>query len=300
MVGELGRIFHTTDGGTTWERQDAGTKRPFLAISCLDAQDGLDRRQGRHRLRHDGRRRDLDARSRPARTATSSRSSSPTRERGHGAGDFGTMVHTEDGGKTWTATRVPEDVQLPESALDIGVEPGDVNLYGISYGDPDHVWLVGEFGIIMASAPTAAGPGSSSRPRSRRRSSACSFLDARRGWAVGIDGVILAHRGRRRDVDAAARRRPSQRSLYDVVVRGQHGWIVGEAGTDAARAPTAAPRWALEPLPIQLAARWLRSVVAHAPSGSGLAVGAEGLVFRIDGAKLERLDELDAPTEAQS
>ena len=37
MVGELGRIFHTSDGAQTWERQDAGTKRPFLAISCLDA-----------------------------------------------------------------------------------------------------------------------------------------------------------------------------------------------------------------------------------------------------------------------
>src|SRR5436305_11618542 len=37
MVGELGRIFHTSDGGSTWERQDAGTKRPFLTVSCLDA-----------------------------------------------------------------------------------------------------------------------------------------------------------------------------------------------------------------------------------------------------------------------
>src|SRR5438034_11245013 len=37
MVGELGRIFRTTDGAETWERQDAGTKRPFLAIACLDA-----------------------------------------------------------------------------------------------------------------------------------------------------------------------------------------------------------------------------------------------------------------------
>ena len=38
MVGELGRIFRTTDGGVTWQRQDAGTKRPFLAMSCVDAQ----------------------------------------------------------------------------------------------------------------------------------------------------------------------------------------------------------------------------------------------------------------------
>src|SRR5258705_13850355 len=37
MVGELGRIIRTSDGGKTWVRQDAGTKRPFLAMSCLDA-----------------------------------------------------------------------------------------------------------------------------------------------------------------------------------------------------------------------------------------------------------------------
>jgi photosystem II stability/assembly factor-like uncharacterized protein len=37
MVGELGRVFHTADGGATWERQDAGTKRPFLAVACVDA-----------------------------------------------------------------------------------------------------------------------------------------------------------------------------------------------------------------------------------------------------------------------
>src|SRR5262245_49445085 len=37
MVGELGRIFHTSDAGATWERQDAGTKRPFLTAACVDA-----------------------------------------------------------------------------------------------------------------------------------------------------------------------------------------------------------------------------------------------------------------------
>jgi photosystem II stability/assembly factor-like uncharacterized protein len=37
MAGELGRIFRTTDGGATWTQQDAHTKRPFLAMSCLDA-----------------------------------------------------------------------------------------------------------------------------------------------------------------------------------------------------------------------------------------------------------------------
>src|SRR5689334_14199867 len=34
-VGDLGRIFHTSDGGKTWEVQNAGTKRPFSSISCI-------------------------------------------------------------------------------------------------------------------------------------------------------------------------------------------------------------------------------------------------------------------------
>jgi photosystem II stability/assembly factor-like uncharacterized protein len=48
--------------------------------------------------------------------------------------------------------------------------------------------------------------------------------------------------------------------------------------------------WAVQPLPIELAANWIRSI-ALAPGGHGLAVGAEGLVFRIDGATFRRLAE---------
>jgi hypothetical protein len=41
-------------------------------------------------------------------------------------------------------------------------------------------------------------------------------------------------------------------------------------------------------MPIQLAARWLRSVWL-VDDTQGLAVGAEGLVFRLVGGRLERL-----------
>ena len=78
-----------------------------------------------------------------------------------------------------------------------------------------------------------------------------------------------------------------QRPLYDVMVHGDTGWIVGEAGT-VLKTTDGGATWALEPLPIQLAARWLRSIWLT-PGGRGLAVGAEGLVFRVDGWTLERL-----------
>ena len=64
--------------------------------------------------------------------------------------------------------------------LDTGVEPGDVNLYGISYGDPDHAWLVGEFGVVMTSTdggltwPQQAAPVESTLFGVR-------FIDAKRG-----------------------------------------------------------------------------------------------------------------------
>ena len=35
VVGELGRIFHTSDGGKSFTRADTGTRTAFLAIACL-------------------------------------------------------------------------------------------------------------------------------------------------------------------------------------------------------------------------------------------------------------------------
>lgn len=284
MVGELGRIFHTSDGGVSWERQDAGTKRPFLTVACLDAKTAwIAGKEGIVYGTHDG-----------GTTWTLSSTGSqrhvftlafPTPERGHGAGDFGTMIHTEDGGKSWAVQQVPPDVKLPDSALDTGVDPGDVNLYSVTFPDPDHGWVVGEFGTIMASADGGAtwhqqrGPVESTL-------FGIHFADAQHGWAVGIDSIII----HTEDGGETWNPQPSpvaQRSLYDVYVRGTQGWIVGGQGTIIKSADGGAT-WAVEPLPIELAANWLRSVFLT-PAGHGLAVGAEGLVFRIDGTNLKRL-----------
>jgi len=288
MVGELGRIFRTSDGGQTWERQDAGTKRPFLAISCLDGQSAwIAGKEGIVYGTTDGGNTWKQA------TTGSNRHvfalQFPNRERGHGAGDFGAMVHTEDAGQTWTVQRVPNEVQLPESAFDMGVDPGDVNLYGISYGDADHAWLAGEFGIVLTSHDGGRTWKQQHSPIETTLFGV-SFKDAQHGWAVGSDTTII----RTEDGGATWNPQPGptmQRPLYDVSVRGNTGWIVGEAGT-MLKSTDGGESWAVEPLPIQLAARWIRSVWLT-PSGHGLAVGAEGLVFRVDDGRLERLARLD-------
>ena len=54
---------------------------------------------------------------------------------------------------------------------------------------------------------------------------------------------------------------------------------------------------AVEPLPIELAANWIRSISLE-PGGQGLAVGAEGLIFRINGPQLRRLQSGEAGGES--
>ena len=286
MVGELGRIFRSGDGGKTWERQRADTSRPFLTISCLGP--GHAWIAGKEGIVYQTT--DAGASWKSVKTGSDRHVFAlqfVDEKRGHGAGDFGAMVHTEDGGQTWTKERVPDSIQLPEEAIDMGVEPGDVNIYGVSYGDRDHVWAVGEFGTIMASSD---GGMTWTQQHSPFESTlfGVHFTDPQHGWAVGIDSVIVITS----DGGATWTVQPPPvrgRSFSDVTILGSRGWIVGESGTLLVSGDGGAT-WKLSEVPIELAANWLRGV-ALLPDGRGLVVGADGLVFRLDGDKYERLGD---------
>src|SRR5262249_55884759 len=111
-------------------------------------------------------------------------------QRGHGAGDFGAMIHTEDGGKTWTKQQVPLEVQLPETAVDTGVDPGDVNVPPISYGAPGHGWPGGGSGIIPVS-PAGGRPWKQQKSPVETPLFGVKFIAPRHGWAVGGDAVVI-------------------------------------------------------------------------------------------------------------
>jgi len=68
-----------------------------------------------------------------------------------------------------------------------------------------------------------------------------------------------------------------QRSFYDATEVGRHGWIAGSPGTIPGSGDGRAT-WQVEPLPIELAVNWFRSV-ALLPGGRGLIVGAGGLLY---------------------
>jgi photosystem II stability/assembly factor-like uncharacterized protein len=283
-VGELGRVFRTADGGASWTRQDAGTKKTFLAASCIDERTAWI--GGKNAMLQ----RTTDAGAtwtlltpNTTKHVFDLRFTSP--RHGVAAGDWGLLMYTEDGGDRWTLVGMPEEFVLSPLAEDIGLEPGDTILYALSFPDPTRGWAVGEFGTILA---TADGGRTWRQQRSPVDSTlfGTHFADAERGWAVGLDGVIL----HTTDGGSTWRQAPSpvsQRSLYDVALSGRHGWIAGDSGT-LLKSGDGGQTWQIEPLPIELAANWFRTV-RLLPGSRGLIAGSEGLLFAVEGDRTRAL-----------
>jgi photosystem II stability/assembly factor-like uncharacterized protein len=286
VVGELGRIYHTTDGGQTFSRADTGTRAAFLAVACLPngtvvvtGQKGLAMRtrdQGATWEKLEtGIKRDLLS------------VAFATAEVGIAVGDFGTMIRTEDGGTSWSKIPLPADLQLPEDVAEI-VDPGDVLLYDVDFATPERGWTVGEFGVILV---TADGGKSWSMQKSPVETTlfGVHFVDDQRGWATGIEEVML------HTTDGGAtwkrQRVPGVKGfvlgLYDVVVQGNIGWGIGDSGL-LLRSTDGGETWTRVELPIKLAGNWFRGV-GLTPGAKGLIVGSEGLMLLTEGDQYREL-----------
>jgi photosystem II stability/assembly factor-like uncharacterized protein len=278
-VGDLARIFHTTDGAQTWERQDAGTKKPFVAISCLD----------RNHLWIAGQAGQI-AHSIDAGKSWQMQPSGTERQllelafanadRGLAVGDFGTIRRTVDGGKSWSEVKLPQDTRLPEDVAEI-VQPGDVVIYGVAFPDPDHVWIAGEFGVILNSTDG----GETFHPQVSPVDSSLFgiyFTDAQHGWAVGLEETLLATTDggitwTKQQVESP---KGFTLALYDVAVRGNVGWAVGNSGI-LLYSGDAGVSWKLMDVPVKLRSGWFRGL-SLLPDGRGFVVGARGMVVALD------------------
>jgi photosystem II stability/assembly factor-like uncharacterized protein len=293
VVGELGRIFRTADGGATWQRQDAGSTKPFLAVTCIDSERAWIGGKGAVLMRT------ADAGEtwellKPNTTKHIFDLAFLDASHGVAVGDWGLLMYTEDGGTRWTILGMPEDFVLSATAEDVGLEPDDTILYGVVFADDRHGWTVGEFGTILA---TRDGGRTWTQQQSPVESTlfGVHFDGAERGWAVGIDSVIIATT----DGGATWRQVPApfrERSFYDVAVSGRDGWIAGDSGT-LLRTSDQGMSWQVEPLPIELAANWFRTVDLR-ENGQGLITGAEGLLFAVDAGRVRDLRRSPAPATA--
>jgi photosystem II stability/assembly factor-like uncharacterized protein len=278
-VGDLGRVFHTIDGAKTWERQVLGNNRSFVALACPDSQH----------LWAVGQAGDIVSSSDGGKTWQPQKSGTNRQlldvafvntQRGVATGDFGTLLRTDDGGNTWVKIALPEDTKLPPDVAEV-VAPGDIVLYGVSFVDPEHVWVVGEFGTILNSTDGGASWHPQQSPVETSLFSV-SFADQQRGWAVGLESTLLATADggttwHKTDIETP---KGFSLALYGVEVRGNYGWAVGNSGL-LLNSKDAGATWQLVNVPVQLRGSWLRGISLLA-DGRGFVVGARGLVLAAD------------------
>ncbi len=282
MVGDMGRLFHTTDGAKTWERRPTPTSLSFVALACPTRTDLWAAGQAGEILHSS------DGGATWAVQQTGAKRqllgiAFATAQRGVAVGDFGTLLRTDDSGATWSTIALPADLLLPPEAAEV-VDPGDVVLYGVTFADAEHVWVVGEFGVILASAD---GGRTWQQQVSGVEASlfGVSFADARRGWAVGLDATLLAtvDGGQHWERSSVEPPKGFMLALYDIEVRGQHGWAVGNSGF-LLHSADGGHSWQTVGVPVEMGGTWFRGVALR-PDGHGQIVGARGLILTVDGQR---------------
>jgi photosystem II stability/assembly factor-like uncharacterized protein len=276
-VGTFGSIYHTANGGKTWETRESGTRNALFSVDFADPQHGWAVGKSAVVLHTTDGGASWKAQRSPippekhlfkvqaldARTAWA-------------VGDWGARTVTHDGGEHW------EDRSLGD----------DIVLYDVSFPDAAHGYVCGEFGTVLATAD--GGATWEKRPAGTDKTLfGLDFVTPEEGWAVGIDGLLLHTRdgGRswvvqRGNVRAESLEEfgfleaMSNPGLYAVRVLGQYGMVVGDTGTVLVTTD-AGQSWRRLELPSSQGLAWLRDV-SLVPGAEGIAIGAGGFAVRFD------------------
>ena len=303
-VGNFGSIYHTADAGQVWEARESGTKVPLFAVDFATRPDGkaVDGwavgKSSTILHTADG-----------GATWKAQRSAIPPEKHLFNVkvidartvwavGDWGAIEVTHDGGATWedrslgTVTAKVEDsgARVSNTLTD------DVILYALSFPDPRHGFIAGEFGTLLA---TDDG-GETWQKRdvgTEKTLFGVRFTTPDKGWVVGIDGLILhtGDGGRSWKVQHGAARAESieelafldtlkNPGLYDIDVAGKYGVIVGDTG-NVFTTTDGGDTWSVRELPEAQRLVWMRSV-SLVPGTHGFAVGAGGFTAVVERDRL--------------
>jgi len=304
VVGYGGKILETTDGGLTWTKRDSGTELALYDIHMADDRHGWIAGQEALILRtEDGgvtwTRQESNALFEDPREPGVQQKLylfglwALDKDRAWAVGDRSVLVSTTDGGKTWTASKVPMELDLSGGQ---SLAAADPILYDVAFTDPQTGWVVGEFGKILH---TSDG-GATWREQEKSLMEGTGIIDlldlpslfglhmksAREGLAAGLEG----HVARTTDGGATWRYDPTEVDvpLLDPLFRivelpDGNAWAVGAAGEVLRRQPGEAA-WKRAKLG-QDVLTWLRGISFSDPQ-HGWMVGGFGLIYRTtDGGK---------------
>jgi photosystem II stability/assembly factor-like uncharacterized protein len=252
-VGQLGKIFHTTDGGKSWEEQNSKTNLLLTAVDFIDQNHGWAvGERGSILLNEDG-----------GKTWKAQQSGVTyplfdvdfiDSQNGWAVGNWGTILSTGDGGEHWQeqplSTILKSRGQIDPAAFQDIVDPATREIIAKKGQllSRDQVAQILEKGITDV------------RIREDVVLNAVTFVDAAHGWIVGEQARILRTEDGGKTWESIALPRPPKQassdndneelmsdeeleafgaltpppSLYGAYfVSPQQGWVVGQEGTIA-------------------------------------------------------------------
>ncbi len=182
-AGRWGTIIHTSDGGTSWEKQASGTDYTLASASFVDAKTGWIVGDGGTILHTtDGGKTWKKQKSPVAFYLMGVHFATP--QKGWAVGERTTILTTTDGGKTWKVQFKDEDYILKS----------------VSFCDEMNGWAVGEYGLIYRTEnggttwKKQAGGFGISEATGELEAGNILFkvvaVNPQTAWAVGIDGFI--------------------------------------------------------------------------------------------------------------
>jgi photosystem II stability/assembly factor-like uncharacterized protein len=225
---------------------------------------------------------------------------------GWAVGAQGTILHTTDGGATWSpqssGTTEPLnavrflDAQHGWAVGNVMLWTGDGGLtwnkgnafpasnYGVDFADLTHGWAVGSGGVVYRTVDGGRNWSGSPTPTAQNLKDV-DFVSAARGWAVGGDGAII----RTTNGGASWSVQPSGTTAFlDGVsfVSAQEGWAAG--GSTILHTTNGGASWLPQPTP---PGAWAYSL-AFTDALHGWAAG-ESLVATTDGGQTWQLQSID-------
>lgn len=222
-------ILHTQDGGETWQEQGSNLfdswNLEFSSVQFLDAQEGWALCDGRFPHQEVFLAHTLDGGQNwewvnTGITATIAIGYALVQgglffadaHQGWVVGGFGHVLHTQDGGLTWSYVSLPggnvecvhapssQDVWVAGENLFHATDGGQVfhqldvdvalSLWDVQFTDPSHGWIVGDYGQIARTADAGTTWEDWSLPSGASLLGA-DFITTDRGWIVGQSGQIL-------------------------------------------------------------------------------------------------------------
>lgn len=174
-VGEFKSIILTTDGGTTWKRQESGIKSSFYSLHAFSPDTLI-------AVGAFGRIEDILIREGDLKTITTSSIgvndlfdvSFADRNNGAIVGEHGTILYSSSGTYPWT----PRESGVTE------------DLFGVSCPEENYVVAVGRNGTILRSADGGLNWTKQTSNTAASLFSVC-FVDKNTGTAVGDNGTLL-------------------------------------------------------------------------------------------------------------